>query len=326
MERRPASAMKILVAEDDDVSRFMTVKAVQALGYECIAAEDGESAWKLYQREGADTVISDWMMPGMDGIELCKRIRRMDDRAYTYFIILTALSEREYRLEGMRAGADDYLAKPLDRDELHLRLIAAQRVTTLHRKLQDQARELERLNREFFETGRVDALTGIANRLRMQEDLRAVAARIERFGDGFSIALFDIDHFKLYNDTLGHVAGDDVLRSVARALAGACRSGDTVYRYGGEEFLAILGTPNVDLASVIVDRMRVAVEECAIAHPRSDTSPSVTISAGVASLLTGGSGTVDEALRRADKALFAAKQSGRNRVVVDSEVDVHPVG
>lgn len=316
MERRPASAMKILVAEDDDVSRFMTVKAVQALGYECIAADDGESAWQLYQREGADTVVSDWMMPGMDGIELCKRIRRMDDRAYTYFIILTALSEREYRLEGMRAGADDYLAKPLDRDELHLRLIAAQRVTTLHHKLQEQARELERLNREFFESGRVDALTGIANRLRMQEDLRAVAARIERFGDGFSLALFDIDHFKLYNDTLGHVAGDDVLRSVARALAGACRSGDTVYRYGGEEFLAILGTPNVELAAIIVDRMRAAVEACGIAHPKSVTSPNVTVSAGVASLLAGGSGTVDDALRRADVALFRAKQQGRNHLVV----------
>lgn len=321
MERRPASAMKILVAEDDDVSRFMTVKAVQALGYECISADDGESAWRLYQREGADTVISDWMMPGMDGVELCKRIRRMDDRAYTYFIILTALSEREYRLEGMRAGADDYLAKPLDRDELHLRLIAAQRVTTLHRKLQEQARELERLNREFFESGRVDALTGIANRLRMQEDLRAVAARIERFGDGFSIALFDIDHFKLYNDTLGHVAGDEVLREVARALAGACRSGDTVYRYGGEEFLAILGTPNVELAAIIVDRMRVAVEELGLTHPKSSTAPVVTVSAGVASLLAGGSGTVDDALRRADMALFGAKQQGRNRLVVHEDGD-----
>ncbi|TNF26559.1 MAG: diguanylate cyclase [Deltaproteobacteria bacterium] len=319
MERRLASAMKILVAEDDDVSRFMTVKAVQALGYECIAAADGEAAWQLYLREGADTVISDWMMPGMDGVELCKRIRRMDDRAYTYFIILTALSEREYRLEGMRAGADDYLAKPLDRDELHLRLIAAQRVTTLHRKLQVQARELERLNREFFESGRVDALTGIANRLRMQEDLRAIAARVERYGDGFSLVLFDIDHFKLYNDTLGHVAGDEVLRAVARALAGACRSGDTVYRYGGEEFLAILGTPNLALAAIIVDRMRAAVEAACIRHPKSDTSPFVTVSAGVASLVADGGGTVADALRRADGALFRAKQAGRNRFVVQAD-------
>jgi len=317
----PNQAMKILVAEDDDVSRFMTVKAVQALGYECIQANDGEAAWRLYQKEGADAVISDWMMPGMDGIELCRRIRRTDERVYTYFIILTALSEREYRLEGMRAGADDYLAKPLDRDELQLRLIAARRVTSLHRQMQEQARELERLNREFFESGRVDALTGISNRLRMQEDLRGIAARIERFGDGFSIALFDIDHFKLYNDTVGHVAGDEVLRSVARALAGACRSGDTVYRYGGEEFLAILGTPNVELASAIVDRMRLAVEACRIAHPKSVTNPHVTVSAGVAGLLAEGGATVDDALRNADLALFRAKQSGRNRVAVYSAAD-----
>lgn len=307
--------MKILVAEDDDVSRFMTVKAVQQIGYECISACDGEAAWELYLKEGADAVISDWMMPGLDGIQLCKRIRQMDDQLYTYFIILTALSEREYRLEGMRAGADDYLAKPLDRDELQLRLIAAARVTGLHRKLQDQARELERLNREFFESGRIDALTGIANRLRMQEDLRAIKARVDRFGDAFCLALFDIDHFKLYNDTCGHVAGDEVLRNVALALAGACRSGDTVYRYGGEEFLAVLGTPNLELATTIVDRMRASMEQVAVAHPKSETSPFVTVSAGVAAFYPGAGGSIDEALQRADAALFEGKQRGRNRVV-----------
>ncbi|MCB9733773.1 MAG: diguanylate cyclase [Deltaproteobacteria bacterium] len=308
--------MKILVAEDDDVSRFMTVKAVQQIGYECISAADGEAAWELYLKEGADAVISDWMMPGLDGIQLCKRIRQMDDQLYTYFIILTALSEREYRLEGMRAGADDYLAKPLDRDELQLRLIAAARVTGLHRKLQEQARELERLNREFFESGRIDALTGIANRLRMQEDLRAIKARVDRFGDAFCLALFDIDHFKLYNDTCGHVAGDEVLRNVALALAGACRSGDTVYRYGGEEFLAVLGTPNIELAGTIVDRMRASVEQSAIAHPKSETSQFVTVSAGVAAFYPGAGVSIDDALQRADAALFDAKQKGRNRVVV----------
>ncbi|PIE17563.1 MAG: diguanylate cyclase response regulator [Proteobacteria bacterium] len=316
--------MKILVAEDDDVSRFMTVKAVQQLGYECIAASDGEQAWELYRDKGADTVISDWMMPGLDGIQLCKRIRRQD-AGYTYFIILTALSEREYRLEGMRAGADDYLAKPLVRDELQLRLIAAQRVTALHRTLHDQAQELERLNREFFESGRVDALTGIANRLRMQEDLRAITARVERFGDSFCLALFDIDHFKKYNDTCGHVAGDEVLRTVARALASACRSGDTVYRYGGEEFLAILGTPSLDLAATIVDRMRVAVEKRKIPHPKSPTSAHVTVSAGVAGLRPG-EGDVDGTLNHADAALFEAKQRGRNAVAIhgrdSSDLDV----
>jgi len=309
--------MKILVAEDDDVSRFMTAKAVQQLGFECIIAADGEEAWEIFMRERPDTIISDWMMPGLDGIQLCKRIRQMDDRAYTYFVLLTALSEREYRLEGMRAGADDYLAKPLDRDELQLRLIAAERVTALHRKLQEQARELESLNREFFESGRIDALTGIANRLRMQEDLRAIHARGERFGDTFGVALFDIDHFKLYNDTCGHVAGDEVLRTVARALAGACRSADTVYRYGGEEFLAILATPSGDLAKTIVERMRAAVEDEAIPHPAGEDAV-VTISGGLASF-NPANGSIDDALERADAALFQAKQLGRNRVVVHAQ-------
>src|SRR5690606_19710225 len=126
-------------------------------------ANDGEAAWEAFLQRAPDVVVSDWMMPGCDGIQLCRRIRSHDPRGYTYFIILTALSEREYRLEGMMAGADDFLSKPLDRDDLQLRLIAAKRVTELHRRLAQQQRELERLNREFFESGRIDALTGIAN-------------------------------------------------------------------------------------------------------------------------------------------------------------------
>ena len=309
----------ILVVEDDENLRVGLVDNLEDAGYRVTAAASGAEALAAWRQGALDLVVLDVMLPDTDGYRLCATRRAAGDAVPV--LMLTARSLEEDVVRGLDAGADDYLAKPLDRDELHLRLIAAQRVTTLHRKLQEQARELERLNREFFESGRVDALTGIANRLRMQEDLRAVAARIERFGDGFSIALFDIDHFKLYNDTLGHVAGDEVLREVARALAGACRSGDTVYRYGGEEFLAILGTPNVELAAIIVDRMRLAVEECGLVHPKSSTAPVVTVSAGVASLLTGGTGTVDDALRRADMALFRAKQQGRNRLVVHDDVD-----
>lgn len=311
--------MKILVAEDDAVSRFMTVKALEQLGYSCVAANDGQDAWDKFLRDGADVVISDWMMPRVDGIELCRRIRAREDRGYIYFIVLTALAEREFRLTGMRAGADDYLAKPLDREELLLRLIAAERVTRLHRKLEEQAVELERLNREFFEVGRKDPLTGIGNRRRMQEDLGAFEAEFARGGVPVAVALFDIDHFKDYNDTYLHMAGDEVLRKVADTLSQALGPGDAIYRYGGEEFLAVMPGLSPSEAAQRVELMRASVQACAIPHERAERRV-VTVSSGV-------SGVAPEvaesaflaAIRRADQALMVAKRQGRNRVVVHGD-------
>ncbi len=309
--------MKILVAEDDSVSRFMTVKALEQLGYPCTAATDGQDAWERFNRDGADVVISDWMMPRVDGIELCRRIRAREDRRYTYFIILTALAEREFRLTGMRAGADDYLAKPLDREELLLRLIAAERVTKLHRKLEDQALELERLNREFFEVGRKDPLTGIGNRRRMQEDLSAFETEFMRGGVLATVALFDIDHFKPYNDTYLHVAGDEVLRRVATTLSRTLSPQDAIYRYGGEEFLAVLPGVTLEVAARRVETMRAAIQACAIPHEQSPDTRVITVSAGVAAVAADSDESVFlSAIRSADEALLRAKREGRNRVVV----------
>ncbi|MDQ3639591.1 MAG: response regulator, partial [Actinomycetota bacterium] len=141
--------MKILIAEDDAVSRTILRRAVEKIGHECLAAADGEEAWNLYKETpDIDVIISDWMMPGVDGLELCRRARG-DGRGgcYTYFIFLTALGDREHLLQGLEAGADDYLSKPLDRDELGMRLTSALRVTELHRRLAVQNGELEKLNR-----------------------------------------------------------------------------------------------------------------------------------------------------------------------------------
>lgn len=305
--------MKILVAEDDEVSRFMTIKALERLGYACSAATDGQVAWEAFVREGFDVVISDWMMPRVDGIELCRRIRASEQRRYTYFIILTALGEREFRLTGMRAGADDYLDKPLDREELGLRLIVAERVTRLHRRLEDQALELERLNRELFESGRRDPLTGIGNRRRMQEDLHTLTPPA---ADALSIALFDIDHFKRYNDTHLHVAGDEVLRRVAGVLSRHVAEDEGIYRYGGEEFLVLMRRP-VDRATAHVEAMRAAVEACAIPHAASPDGPIVTVSAGVSPVDPHDAAAFINAIRAADEALLRAKREGRNRVVVE---------
>ncbi len=139
--------MKILIAEDDAVSRLILQKAVERLGHACLVAVDGAEAWALYQRTPVDVVISDWMMPGLDGRALCQQVRAHAADGYTYFIFLTTLNDKEHVLSGMQAGADDYLTKPLDRDELQVKLIAAARVTALHRQLAAHRTELERLNR-----------------------------------------------------------------------------------------------------------------------------------------------------------------------------------
>ena len=167
--------MKILIAEDDLVSRTILKRAVEKFGHECLAAEDGEKAWELYRESsGVDVIISDWMMPGMDGLELCRLIRNEERDEYTYFIFLTALGDKDHLLMGLEAGADDYLGKPLDRDELQVRLISASRVTALHRRLAYQNSELERLNRKLFNQSREDPLTHLGNRLRLHEELEVL--------------------------------------------------------------------------------------------------------------------------------------------------------
>jgi two-component system, cell cycle response regulator len=314
--------LKILIAEDDAVSRTILRRAVEKFGHECLATEDGERAWKLYQQtSGVDAIISDWMMPGMDGLELCRKVRSAEREGYTYFIFLTALGDREHLLMGLEAGADDYLSKPLDRDELQVRLISAYRVTVLHRRLAYQNEELEVLNRKLFEQSREDPLTRLGNRLRLREELDALQGRVERYGHNYSVVLCDVDYFKLYNDHYGHLAGDEVLQKVAETIAGQCRSGDTAHRYGGEEFLIILPEQSRESALSIADRLRRAVEDLRIPHEAKEPPGVVTVSAGVASLLAEGNKSADDVLSEADAALYRAKQTGRNRVASNGEVE-----
>ncbi len=308
--------MKILVAEDDAVSRTILKRAVERLGHECLAAEDGRAAWDLFRAEpGVDTIVSDWMMPEVDGLELCKMVREEErdrpDRGYTYFIFLTALGDREHLLRGLEAGADDYLSKPLDRDELGMRLISASRVTELHRRLAYQNGELEELNRMLFDQSRKDPLTGLGNRLRLREDLETLQGRAERYGHGYAVVLCDVDHFKAYNDHHGHLAGDEALRRVANAIAAHARKGDAAYRYGGEEFLIILPEQTADAATATADRLRRAVEDLRLPH-EANAPGVVTVSAGVAAFSD--QDTSDDVLKRADAALYEAKEAGRNRV------------
>jgi two-component system cell cycle response regulator len=308
--------LKVLIAEDDAISRTILRKAVEKFGHECLTAEDGEKAWELFRSTPeVDVVISDWMMPGLDGPEFCRRVRMTNSGWYTFFIFLTALGDKAHLLEGMRAGADDYLAKPLDREQLQMRLIAASRVNELHRKLAEQRAELERLNGELFEMSRLDPLTGLGNRLRLREDLETLGARVERYGHTYCALLCDIDFFKPYNDSYGHLAGDEVLERLARLISENLRAGDMAYRYGGEEFLIILPEQSLESATVAAERLRRSVEELVIPHEAKTPPGVVTISVGLAALPAGKSKPIDEMLKEADAALYDAKEAGRNRVV-----------
>jgi two-component system cell cycle response regulator len=310
--------LRVLAADDDRVSRAVLVAMLEELGHECYEAPDGRAGWELVREQRPDVVVSDWLMPGGDGLDLCRRVREHEGPEalpYVYFILLTALDDRRHILAGMRAGVDDYLTKPVQIDALQARLIAASRVTRLHRQLRERHRQLEELNRELEHTARTDPLTGLGNRLRLGEDLRALEDRRRRYGRPFALAVLDLDRFKDYNDTWGHLAGDDALRALAGVVRDAMRAADLAYRYGGEEFLLVFPEQGAEEAAVAVERIRHDLEGLGLAHPRSDGGV-MTVSAGVADVRDGGDG-VAEALRRADAALYRAKAEGRNRVAVD---------
>jgi diguanylate cyclase (GGDEF)-like protein len=290
--------MHVLIADDDPTSRLLVSSALERLGHRCTVAEDGAEAWTRFQEEPPEVVITDWEMPGMDGTALARAIRGHDENAYTYVMVLTGAADEEAARAVMEAGADDLLLKPLDPAQLERKLIAAGRVTALHRRMHSDARH--------------DALTGIGNRLRLAEDLETLRGRVERYGHVYCVALFDVDSFKAYNDANGHPAGDEVLRAVAGALREQMRSGDAVYRYGGEEFLVLMPEQSVDSSARGAERLRAAVEALAIPHPGGGV---VTVSVGVAGL-DDGSRRPDELLELADRALYRAKESGRNRVEV----------
>jgi two-component system chemotaxis response regulator CheY len=307
--------MRVLVAEDSPMSQILAETAVQNLGHECVIVADGERAWELVRAGGIDVVISNWDMPGLDGLDLCRRLRSEPDLPYVYFIFLTILSQKQHALIGMRSGADDYLTKPLDIGDLEKCLIGAQRVTTLQRQIVEQNAQLQRLNEDLARAARTDALTGLGNRLCLREQLQQLRDMIRRYGPDYSVAMCDVDNFKRFNDRYGHVAGDDVLRAIGGAVTRACRATDLAFRYGGEEIAILLPDPPSS-AGVAIERLRAAVEALAIPHAGNEGVGVVTLSAGVAPLLPVAGEDLEAMLRTADIALYEAKRLGRNRVVI----------
>ena len=301
--------MRILVVDDEQISRLLVQAAVDWLVHEWIAADDGEAAWQCFSQNKPDVLITDLMMPGVDGLELCRRVRADTRAGYTYITLVTVLGERQDIVRGMDAGADDYLIKPVQLFDLQARLIAAQRVTDLHA-------ELDRHRAELAHLARHDPLTGLGNRRSLDEDLEVLHARSQRYGRRFALAMCDIDRFKAYNDTHGHQAGDQALRAVAATIAQELRGGDSVYRYGGEEFLLILPEQTPDTALVAVERVRSAVQRLAIPQPAAGLGGTLTLSAGIAAFDPDEAPTAEQLLQRADAALYRAKAAGRNQLAL----------
>jgi diguanylate cyclase (GGDEF)-like protein len=304
--------VNVVVVDDDPLVRLVLAKAVASLGHVSLPAETGDEALRLVETKAVDVVVSDWMMPGMTGLELCQRIRARDAMEYVYFVLVTALDDTEHALAGFAAGVDDCLVKPVRPFDLQTRLMVAERVTDLHRRLAERQRGLERTNVEMAATARQDSLTGLGNRLKMNEDLEIFRSRRDRYHEPFGVALFDIDHFKTLNDVAGHLAGDDALRQVAAVIRRELREADMAYRFGGEELLVVLPA-GVRRVAAAADRIRKAVERAAIPHPgRPGPETVVTLSVGVAAA----EGDVHAFLMAADDALYKAKSEGRNRMAV----------
>jgi two-component system cell cycle response regulator len=292
--------MRILIAEDQPPAALYLRRTLERMGHEATVAPDGEQAWQIIQQGDGPLLISDWMMPNLDGPDLCRRIRSADRGRYTYIILLTSRDRREDRLEGLRAGADDFLIKPPDPDELAVRLEIAGRIMAVHEQL---ARQNERL----AELAAIDELTGTKNRRRFREDLELLFAQVDRLGSPLSLIMLDLDHFKEYNDAFGHPAGDEVLQWVGSTLRTAVRGHDIVARFGGEEFVMLLPATGADEALDVAERLRSAIA-CGLGPHRK-----VTASLGVG---TAGPGTPSPAalVDQADRAMYQSKQAGRNQI------------
>ncbi|HEX5227336.1 MAG TPA: diguanylate cyclase [Bryobacteraceae bacterium] len=298
--------MKILIADDSIVSRHLLEATLRKWGYEVMVACDGAEALAILQREDAPSlIILDWMMPGMTGVEVCRRIRARDSEPYTYILLLTSKSQKEDLIEGMEAGADDYITKPFDQNELQVRLRAGIRLVDLQAQLL-RAREDLRVQATH------DSLTLLWNRSSILTELSRELARSERDARPLGVVIVDLDHFKQINDTHGHLAGDAVLREAARRMQSGIRQYDSIGRYGGEEFLIIFpGSSEADCCAQ-ADRLRKQLGGAEMSV--NDTKLRVTASFGVTTALPGERWTEEALIRRADEALYRAKKSGRNRV------------
>ena len=296
--------MKVLIADDDRLSLLYLRDTLEDWGYEVETVADGQSACdRLQQPDAPMLAIIDWMMPGMDGIDVCRLIRsRVKDR-YIYLIMLTSRSETEFVVEAMNAGADDFIGKPFNVEELQVRIRAGRRISELEQQLRLKASH--------------DALTGIYNRGAVIDILEKELVRLGREHQPVAVIFADLDHFKRTNDVYGHLAGDAVLREVTRRVGAVLRPYDSLGRYGGEELLIVLPACDAAGAMEVAERVRSAVAAQPVATEFGAIPSSVSI--GVAAAGDGRGWSSSGLLQLADAALYRAKGGGRNRIELARE-------
>ena len=297
--------MKILIADDDPVSCRLLEKLLSKWGYATITAHSGTEAWEVLQAEHAPRLaLLDWMMPGMDGLEICRRARARLSQPYVYIMLLTANDRVGNLVEGLESGADDYLTKPFHPQELKARLRVGLRMLELESSLVEAREHLQ------FKASH-DALTSIWNRGAILELLERELSRARREDSSVGILLADVDHFKNINDTWGHLVGDEVLRAVTGRLKAAVRSYDAVGRYGGEEFLILLPGCDRTKLETKAEQLRRTAERSPI-ETSAGPMP-VTISIGGIASADCPQCEFKKLLRATDTALYRAKLGGRNR-------------
>jgi len=292
--------MSILLVEDSAIDTYQITNYLKDWGLDFEAVGDGSKAWEILQKPDApNLLLLDWMLPGIDGIELCRRIRTLGaDGAYFYVVMLTAKDRKQDLLTAMAAGADDYLAKPVDASELRARIMVGKRILELQQSLRFAATH--------------DFLTKLLNRAEIVAGLKREIARSRRIGQPAAIILADIDHFKQINDSLGHAAGDEALEEVANRLVSELRPYDLVGRYGGEEFLLVLPNCNLDSALHRAEQLRWSVSKSPTLSMAGNIPITLSMGVTVSNCLPDLS--AQELLQQADQALYLAKQNGRNCV------------
>ena len=296
---------RILVAEDDLVSSHLLRSLLVKWDYDVTVVTDGVEALRILESEnGPRMALLDWMMPGMEGVKICQRIRERKTGNYIYLMLLTGRTQQQDLLDGLNFGADDYLKKPFDALELRARLLIGQRIVDLQDDLITAREELR-----FRATH--DGLTGIYNRGMALDAIGREYSRQVREHSPFGVILVDLDYFKNVNDTYGHLCGDTVLKEATRRMCATARPYDTVGRYGGEEFIIVVPSADGPGTLALAERMRAAIAAPSFVTDFGEIS--VTASFGAAASVGARPLTSDELLLLADAALYRAKHLGRNR-------------
>jgi diguanylate cyclase (GGDEF)-like protein len=317
-DKLSSASMRILIADDSVVSRHLLESTLRKWDYEVVIACDGNEAWEILQGANPPQLaILDWMMPGHTGPEICALTRQTAREPYTYILLLTSKTLRDDLIEGLSAGADDYVTKPFDQHELQVRLRTGRRILELQRELVE-AREALR------DQATHDSLTQVWNRSSILEILHRELARGARQDTPIGVVMVDLDHFKRINDTHGHLAGDAVLREASRRMLSSIRSYDSLGRYGGEEFLIILPGCDAHFTEAQAERMRCSIR----GSPMNlmETTISLTASFGATTALPRESSDAEAVIRIADAALYRAKHLGRDCVVWTPNSDNHQAG